>query len=86
MNKNKNRYVYVVSPGGFAGTPFFGVYEVENLVARPDELPEMDTGENNVGLADREWIKAMIRLPKVARRFVREILWRRAAKASGTVA
>jgi len=86
MNKNNNRYVYVVSPGGFAGTPFYGVYEVENLVARPDELPEIETAENNVGFADREWMKSMIRLPKVACCFIRELLWRRAAKASGSAA
>lgn len=83
MNKNKSRYVYVVNPGSFAGTPFFAAYEVENLVDRPDALLENDDRGMDVDSARREWFDAVGRLSKAFHRLVRDTLWRRAVKAFG---
>lgn len=86
MNMNKTRYVYVVNPGSFAGTPFFAAYEVENLVDRPDALPGDEVRGIDVDSARREWVGAVSRLFKAAHRLVRETVWRRASRASGAAA
>ncbi len=83
MNMNKTRYVYVVNPGSFAGTPFFAAYEVENLVDRPDALPGDENREIDVDSARREWIGAVSRLSKAVHRLVRDTVWRRASRAFG---
>lgn len=86
MNMNKARYVYVVNPGSFAGTPFFAAYEVENLVDRPDALPGDEVRGIDVDSARREWVGAVSRLFKAAHRLVRETVWRRASRAFGAAA
>ena len=80
--KKPTRYLYVVNPGNLSGTAFFTAYEIENLVDAPDALPESESPAAPVERRNRNWSKAVVRLPKVFHRLVRHNPLRRAFKAS----
>ena len=80
--KKPTRYLYVVNPGNLSGTAFFTAYEIENLVDAPDALPEIDSPAEVTERTNRNWIQAVVRLPKVFHRLVRHNPLRRAHKAS----
>lgn len=86
MNTNKSRYVYVVNPGSFGGTPFFAAYEVESLVAQPDALPDLEPSTRGVGLVIRDAWRSVVGSVRPVLAGLRHSLRRRAARALGTAA
>jgi len=83
--KNTNRYVYVMTLGMASGVGFVNAYEIEDLNVRADaDLPEPELIEARRGNVNSNWTKAAVRLSEAFRRVVRQPLWRKALKPSGT--
>lgn len=79
MNK-RTRQLYVVSPGFSSGAAFVTSYEINHFdepaeVEPVEQKPQAQRVESN----KTDWAQAVVNLPKVLRRLVRQVPSRQAA-------
>ena len=75
-----------MSPGGFPGMALVSWDTGEDPYQRAsDYLPEDETQDKRCESPQRNWAQAAKHLPKVWSRFVRQPLWRQAAKPVASV-
>lgn len=78
MNK-KTKYIYVLQPGSVSGAPFFTAYAMQDPWVGETESKASDHREPSEarGSNRSDWVKQVVRLPQVCRRWARQHLLRK---------